>query len=120
MKKISLDDALAVVEKYKMCYDNHVHRMDELVYQYIVAGLKSLADGERETVSHPSHYNQGGIETFDVIKAFYGDAAFEDFCAGNVLKYVMRYRHKGNAADDLRKEKFYIDEILENYGNTQS
>lgn len=66
----------------------------------------------KEKVVHPSHYNQGGIECFDVIKAFYGRQAFEDFCAGNMLKYAMRYRHKGQELDDLKKIRFYAEQII--------
>ena len=63
-------------------------------------------------VNHPNHYNNGNIECFDVIKAFYGEDSFEDFCLGNVLKYVMRCRHKGKYLEDLKKAKFYIEEII--------
>lgn len=69
------------------------------------------ADG-KESVNHPQHYNQGGIECLDVIKAYYGDDGYEGFCAGNVLKYVMRYKHKENALEDLKKARFYLDEVI--------
>lgn len=69
----------------------------------------------KEHVNHPQHYLQGGIECFDVIKAFYGDDAFENFCAGNILKYAMRYKHKGQALDDLKKIRFYAEQIINMY-----
>lgn len=73
---------------------------------------------KKDNVNHPQHYNQGGIECFDVIKAFYGQEAFEGFCAGNMLKYAMRYRHKGQALDDLKKIRFYADELIKMYEST--
>jgi len=73
---------------------------------------------KKDNVNHPQHYNQGGIECFDVIKAFYGQEAFEGFCAGNMLKYAMRYKHKGQALDDLRKIRFYADELIKVYEST--
>lgn len=67
---------------------------------------------EKEMISHPTHYNNGGIECFDVIKAFFGKDAFEDFCLSNSLKYIMRCKHKGKYIEDLKKAKFYIEEII--------
>ena len=74
---------------------------------------------ENEKVNHPNHYNQGGIECLDVIKAYYGDDGYEGFCAGNVLKYVMRYKHKENALEDLKKARFYLDEVIKMHNNAK-
>lgn len=64
-------------------------------------------------VNHPSHYNQGGIEVWDVISAFTKDLeGAEAFYAGNVIKYVLRWHHK-NGIEDLEKAKVYIDKIIE-------
>lgn len=64
-------------------------------------------------VNHPSHYNQGGIEVWDVINAFTKDLeGVEAFYAGNVIKYVLRWNHK-NGIEDLEKAKVYIDKIIE-------
>lgn len=79
-----------------------------------------MKNSEQEMVNHPDHYNQGGIECFDVIKAFYGKDAFEGFCAGNVLKYTMRYKHKGNPKQDLEKAIFYLNEIIKLYENDKN
>lgn len=61
----------------------------------------------------PSHYNQGGIEVWDVISAFTKDLdGAEAFYAGNVIKYVLRWNHK-NGIEDLEKAKVYIDRLIE-------
>ena len=87
-----------------------------------IAPTQELASTKEQTkkdnVNHPQHYNKGGIECFDVIKAFYGKEAFEGFCAGNMLKYAMRYKHKGQALDDLKKIRFYADELVKMYEST--
>lgn len=70
---------------------------------------------EKEMVCHPEHYNQGGIECFDVIEQFYGKDTLIGFCKGNALKYLMRCDLKDNPVQDLKKAKFYIDKILELY-----
>ena len=66
-----------------------------------------------EKVEHPSHYNQNGIECFDVIKAAIGEEGLMNFCEGNAIKYLFRARHKGSYMEDLRKAKFYIGQIIE-------
>ena len=45
----------------------------------------------KEKVNHPDHYNSGKFEAIDVI----ADAGYgEGFCLGNVLKYILRAKHK--------------------------
>jgi len=73
-----------------------------------------------DNVNHPQHYNQDGIECFDVISAFFGKEALEDFCLGNALKYLMRCQHKGKYLEDLKKAKFYIEKILALRGEQQA
>lgn len=64
-----------------------------------------------DPVEHPSHYTQGGIECIDAIRSALGDG-FADYCRGNVLKYVWRYRDK-NGIEDLRKARWYLDALIE-------
>lgn len=64
-------------------------------------------------VVHPNHYNQNGMEVWDVIKAFTSNlSGAEAFYAGNVIKYILRWNHK-NGIEDLEKAKVYIDKIIE-------
>lgn len=70
-------------------------------------------NNESDSVNHPSHYNQNGMEVWDVIKAFTSNlSGAEAFYAGNVIKYVLRWKHK-NGIEDLEKAKVYIDKIIE-------
>ena len=60
----------------------------------------------KEKVNHPDHYNCGKLEAIDVIEdAGYG----EGFCLGNVLKYVLRAKHKEDEIEDLKKARWYLD-----------
>ena len=60
----------------------------------------------KEKVNHPDHYNSGKFETIDVI----ADAGYgEGFCLGNVLKYILRAKHKEDELDDLKKARWYLD-----------
>lgn len=64
-----------------------------------------------DNVNHPSHYNSGGIECIEGIKAALGDK-YIGFLVGNVIKYCWRYEHK-NGVEDLKKAAFYLDRAIE-------
>jgi hypothetical protein len=58
---------------------------------------------------NPQHYQRGGIEAYDVIRAF--DLAYP---LGNVVKYVLRAGRKDprTLAQDLRKARWYLDRYI--------
>ena len=61
---------------------------------------------QSEKVNHPDHYNSGKFEAIDVI----ADAGYgEGFCLGNVLKYILRAKHKEDEIEDLKKARWYLD-----------
>lgn len=61
-----------------------------------------------DIVNHPAHYNQG-IEVIDFIESHN-----MNFNEGNVIKYTARHKHK-NGVEDLKKAKWYLDRLIENY-----
>jgi hypothetical protein len=63
-----------------------------------------------DNVNHPAHYNQGGIECIEAIKAALVDG-FPDYLRGNVIKYLWRYKEKGGV-EDLRKSAWYLDRLI--------
>lgn len=68
-----------------------------------------------DAVSHPAHYTKGKIECLDFIL----DQDF-GYLAGQVIKYMTRYRHKQKPVEDLKKARFYLDRLiteLEQNGN---
>lgn len=74
---------------------------------------------ESDKVNHPNHYNQGGMEVWDVIKAFTSNlSGAEAFYAGNAIKYILRWDKK-NGIEDLEKAKVYIDKIIEGRKNKE-
>lgn len=56
----------------------------------------------KEEVKHPSRYNQGGIEFWDVERAFFGMDSHIDHLVQGALEYGIRFRRK-NGSEDLRK-----------------
>lgn len=67
-----------------------------------------------DPVNSPTHYQMGLIETIDSIKNILGHEKFQDYCIGNVIKYLSRYREK-NGLEDLRKAETYIGFIIKSY-----
>lgn len=69
---------------------------------------------EPDMVNHPPHYIKGGIEVrkfiLAVAKTLPGDEAV---LAGNVIKYVARYRDKFDPVEDLKKAENYLKELIE-------
>ena len=72
---------------------------------------KDRAKTQSDPVNHPSHYNQGGIETLDIIKMSLTKEEYKGYLKGNVLKYRERAQFKGNAEQDYAKAKFYFNEL---------
>ena len=62
-----------------------------------------------DLVNKPNHYNIGGIETIDIIKAMLTEEEFKGYLKGNILKYRERAEHKGNTEQDYAKAKKYYD-----------
>ena len=60
-----------------------------------------------DMVNRPPHYTTGKIEVLDFIL----DQKF-GYLAGQVIKYVSRYRHKNSAVEDLKKARFYLDRLI--------
>lgn len=54
-----------------------------------------------------AHYKNKGIQPIDYIME-----NNLDFCEGNVVKYVSRWRDK-NGLDDLLKARHYLDFLIE-------
>lgn len=65
-----------------------------------------------DNVNHPSHYETGKFECFDVMKEALGDDSVKDFCISNAFKYIYRHKRK-NGVEDIKKAKWYIDKYLE-------
>jgi hypothetical protein len=75
---------------------------------------KQVADSV-QSVDHPPHYNFGEIEAIEVIE---DQGLGEAFCAANVIKYIMRYKHKGTPLKDLQKIKWYTERLINYYENS--
>jgi len=80
---------------------------------YINQRLKTLLpESGFDPVNHPPHYNQGGVECIEAIKAALGQDGFIAYCKGQVIKYLWRADHKGNALQDAEKAEWYLKRAI--------
>jgi len=64
-----------------------------------------------DTVNHPPHYTDGGIECIEAIEAALSNEEFRGYCKGNCLKYIWREKHKGGT-ESLKKAQWYLDRLI--------
>ena len=64
-----------------------------------------------DPVSAPPHYRVGEVEAIDYIHQQLG-AGVKDYLLGNVHKYLHRHRFKGQAVEDLRKARWYLEKLI--------
>jgi len=72
-------------------------------------GRYDLIDKVGTVDEPPRHYNTG-IEPVKFITS-----QGLGFLEGNVVKYIVRYKLKGNPVEDLHKARVYIDLLLKEY-----
>ena len=64
-----------------------------------------------DLVNHPPHYTEhpSGVECIQITEHM-------GFCLGNAIKYLWRADLKGDAIEDLKKARWYIDRELHKRG----
>ena len=62
---------------------------------------------ENDPVNHPAHYtgHPSGIECIQITR-------WMNFNLGNAIKYIWRAGNKGNAIEDLKKARWYLDDEI--------
>ena len=65
-----------------------------------------------DTVDHPSHYTDGGIECIEAIEAALTNEEFRGYCKGNCMKYIWREKHKGGT-ESLKEAQWYLDRLIQ-------
>lgn len=63
-----------------------------------------------EAVNHPPHYG-GADNPYEAIKVI--EAWQLGFCLGNTVKYLSRAGKKGDALEDLKKARWYLDREIQ-------
>lgn len=66
----------------------------------------------QDRVNHPSHYNNGGMETIDEMVLLFGLSETKAFCKLNAWKYRARAPYK-NGEEDMMKANWYLQKYKE-------
>ena len=67
-----------------------------------------------DMVNKPPHYTVGEIECVDYQRQQLG-TGFRFYALGQTLKYLHRFQFKGTAVEDLKKCKWYLERLIEEY-----
>lgn len=72
-----------------------------------------------DVINHPSHYETGKFECFDVMMEALEVEKVKDFCLCNAFKYVYRSQRK-NGTEDIQKARWYLDKYIELDGQNEN
>ena len=75
---------------------------------------------KHDNVHSPSHYKHGKKETIEVIRDCMTSDEYHGYLKGNVLKYVSRYKFKGEPLEDLQKAQWYLNRLIKEVSNGSS
>lgn len=120
LKNVILDSTNA---PYPIPYEMIAHELDKIANELrgiIRPGKVSKDMHTNDPVHHPKHYElMPGVEVKDVIHAIGNKPSeltgWQEFCKGNVLKYMLRAEDK-NGMEDYEKAAVYLGWLLEDYG----
>ena len=65
------------------------------------------------------HYNRGKIQPIEYIEGSFTPDEYRGYLKGQVIKYISRYRYKGDPIADLAKAQTYLTWLTE-FEETQS
>lgn len=75
---------------------------------------RESAQSTDAAVNHPSHYTATRMEAIEIIKLITENEknGFAANLIGNIVKYIIRFRHK-NGVQDLKKARWYLDRLIQ-------
>lgn len=76
---------------------------------------REIPGTENDSVNHPSHYTDGGMECIDEMIMIFGRKATMHFCLCNAWKYRRRAMYK-NGEEDMQKSHWYLAKYKELMG----
>jgi len=74
----------------------------------------------KDNVNAPQHYLHGKKETIYEISDCMTSDEFHGYLKGNILKYVSRYKFKGEPLEDLQKAQWYLNRLIKEVSNGSS
>jgi len=90
-------------DKAKRMYNKQIDHSNDISYENEV---------QFDNVNSPAHYKHGKKETIEVIRDCMENDEYHGYLKGNVLKYVSRYKFKGEPLQDLEKAQWYLNRLI--------
>ena len=97
--------------KSKRVYEKAIDHGNDMSYENEI---------KYDSVNAPAHYLHGRKETIDVISDCMTDDEYHGYLKGNILKYVSRYKFKGEPLEDLQKAQWYLNRLIQEVNNGTS
>jgi hypothetical protein len=97
--------------KSKRVYEKKIDHSHDISYENEIT---------YDSVNAPAHYLHGKKETIDVITDCMTNDEFHGYLKGNILKYVSRYKWKGEPLEDLQKASWYLNRLIKEVSNGSS
>jgi hypothetical protein len=94
--------------KSKRVYEKKIDHSHDISYENEIT---------YDSVNAPAHYLHGKKETIDVITDCMTNDEFHGYLKGNILKYVSRYKWKGEPLEDLQKASWYLNRLIKEVSN---
>ena len=110
IETVSVEDFKRVIEAVEVALSIQLPRVETTRKEEPKSVARPVND---DPVNRPAHYTSGGIECIDAIQASMTPEEFKGFLKGNAMKYLWRYRLKGNPAQDLEKAGWYLSRLTE-------
>lgn len=96
--------------------DGHIEAYDEAM-EIVSIKPSGVSYTENKMVDSPPHYNQGGIETIDYMRAYSTKEEFMGHCRLTTIKYLSRLMEKENPLQDAKKARWYLNKLIEELSN---
>lgn len=69
---------------------------------------------QEDMVNHPAHYAEtGGVECIEAIEAQLTTEEYQGYLRACCVKYLWRYKLKGNPLQDLKKCQWYLKHLIQ-------
>lgn len=71
---------------------------------------------EEDRLKVNPHYAQGtALDPWEIMRQKFTPEEYRGYMKGNILKYLMRFDHKGTPLQDLRKIEDHVKELISHY-----
>ena len=72
---------------------------------------------KQEVIDKPDHYMKTSAETIDTIKGALTTEEYHAYLVGNILRYMCRYKYKGDPQKELAKADWYLQRLRKEVGD---